>query len=170
MRTRDIPALLYVIAAVIFIFLPVVILVQFSFQDGLAPVPPFKGFSLRWYDRMFADRKLMEALGNSVIVGGLSSLAATALGFLAAFKLARRPGRAAPQIRFLLMAPITVSYIIIALGLLIVFNGLGIGKSLFAVGIGHVVINLPLCFAVIYSQMGEHQANVERAALDLGAS
>jgi hypothetical protein len=61
-------------------------------------------------------------------------------------------------------------YIIIALGLLIVFNGLGIGKSLFAVGLGHVVINLPLCFAVIYSQMGEHQANVERAALDLGAS
>ena len=39
-----------------------------------------------------------------------------------------------------------------------------------AAGIGHVVINLPLCFAIIYSQMGEHQANIERAARDLGAS
>ena len=42
-------------------------------------------------------------------------------------------------------------------------------KSLLTIGIGHVVINLPLCFAIIYSQMGEHQANVERAARDLGA-
>src|SRR3546814_140118 len=68
------------------------------------------------------------------------------------------------------MAPIAVSYLIIAMGLLIVFNWLAVPKSLVAVGIGHVVINLPLAFAIIYSQMGEHQANIERAALDLGAS
>ena len=148
-----------------------VVLVQFSFQDGLVPVPPFKGFSLRWYDKMFADRKLMEALGNSV--AGRRAVVAWRRRRSASSppsELARRPAARAPQMQFLLMAPITVSYIIIALGLLIVFNGLGIGKSLFAVGVGHVVINLPLCFAVIYSQMGEHQANVERAALDLGAS
>ncbi len=42
-------------------------------------------------------------------------------------------------------------------------------KSLTAAAIGHVVINLPLCFAVIYSQMGDHQVNIERAARDLGA-
>ncbi|MGH6960016.1 MAG: ABC transporter permease, partial [Dongiaceae bacterium] len=67
-------------------------------------------------------------------------------------------------------APIMVSYLIIGLGLLITFHSLGIGKSLLAVGIGHVVINLPLCFAIVYSQLGEHQANIERAAHDLGAS
>ena len=52
--------------AIVFIFLPVVMLVQYSFQDGLVPVPPFRGFSLRWYEKMLANRKLMEALGNSV--------------------------------------------------------------------------------------------------------
>jgi spermidine/putrescine transport system permease protein len=62
-----------------------------------------------------------------------------------------------------------VSYLIIGMGLLILFNWLGLPKSLFAAGIGHVVINLPLCFAIIYSQMGAHQANIERAARDLGA-
>ncbi len=55
------------------------------------------------------------------------------------------------------------------MGLLILFNAAGIPKSLLAAGIGHVVINLPLCFAIIYSQMGEHQVNIERAARDLGA-
>ena len=46
---------------------------------------------------------------------------------------------------------------------------LGIPKSLLTVGIGHVVINLPLCFAIIYSQMGAHQIKLERVARDLGA-
>jgi spermidine/putrescine transport system permease protein len=48
-------------------------------------------------------------------------------------------------------------------------NTLGIGRSLWTVGIGHVVINLPLAFAIIYASMGAHQANIERAARDLGA-
>ena len=63
-----------------------------------------------------------------------------------------------------------MSYLIIAMGLLITFNNLGIPKSLLTIGIGHVVINLPLCFAIIYSQMGAQQANFERAARDLGAA
>lgn len=167
---RDVPAMLYVALAFAFVFLPVVVLVQYSFQDGVVPVPPFRGFSLRWYEAVFADRKLMAAMGNSVVVAVLSSLVATALGFLAAWGLARRRPRFAPAIQFLLMAPIAVSYLIIGMGLLIVFNWLAVPKSLLAVGIGHVVINLPLAFAIVYSQMGEHQANVERAALDLGAS
>ncbi|MGE3831456.1 MAG: ABC transporter permease, partial [Parvibaculaceae bacterium] len=50
-----------------------------------------------------------------------------------------------------------------------VFNAIGLPKSLLAAGIGHVVIIMPLCFAIIYSQMGDHQANIERAARDLGA-
>ncbi|MGO4840319.1 ABC transporter permease, partial [Rhizobiaceae sp. 2RAB30] len=49
------------------------------------------------------------------------------------------------------------------------FNRIGLPKSLLAAGIGHVVVNLPLCFAIIYSQMGDHQVNIERAARDLGA-
>jgi spermidine/putrescine transport system permease protein len=62
-----------------------------------------------------------------------------------------------------------VSYLIIGMGLLIIFNAISMPKSLLAAGIGHVVINMPLCFAIIYSQMGDHQANIERAARDLGA-
>ena len=56
------------------------------------------------------------------------------------------------------------------MGLLITFKTMAIPKSLSAVIIGHVVINLPLAFAIIYSQMGEQHANLERAARDLGAA
>ncbi|WP_097141883.1 ABC transporter permease [Rhizobium subbaraonis] len=153
-----------------FIFLPVAVLVLFSFQDGRLPVPPFNGVSLQWYEAVFADRKLMAALANSFLVATTSSIVACALGFLAAYALARYRLPGSAWQRGLLIAPMTVSYLIIALGLLAVLNTLGIPLSLWTVGIGHVVINLPLCFAIIYASMGDHHINIERAARDLGAS
>ncbi|MEQ8654647.1 MAG: ABC transporter permease [Kiloniellales bacterium] len=160
----------YLAAAYIFIFLPVVVLLVFSFQDGRLPVPPFKGATFRWYGEIFGDQRLMGALVNSLLVALLSSAVSVVLGFLAAFGLARYwlPGTA--LMRGLLTAPLTVSYLIIGLGLLTLFNEIGVPRSLLTVGIGHVVINLPLCFAIIYASMGEHQRSAEKAAMDLGAS
>ena len=160
----------YLVLVYAFIFLPVAVLVLFSFQDGRLPVPPFNGFSLQWYEAVFADRKLMAALGNSMVVALVSSTISVLLGFLAAYALARYklPGSALQ--RGLLIAPMTVSYLIIALGLLSLMNALHIPLSLMTVGIGHVVINLPLCFAIIYASMGDHHINIERAARDLGAN
>jgi spermidine/putrescine transport system permease protein len=152
-----------------FIFAPVIVLVVFSFQDGRLPIPPFEGPSLRWYGEVFADRRLMAALGNSLAVAAVSSALACALGFLAAWGLARHRLPGSVLARGLLIAPMTVSYLIIGLGLLTMLNTLGIGRSLWTVGIGHVVINLPLAFAIIYASMGAHQSNIERAARDLGA-
>jgi spermidine/putrescine transport system permease protein len=159
----------FVATMLAFIYLPVVILVLFSFQSGDLPVPPLDGPSLRWYERALANDRLTNSLWNSLLVGGLSSAAATLLGFLSAYGMFRHKPPAAPAIRLLLIAPLTVSYLIIGVGLLIVFNAVGVGRSLFAVGIGHVVINLPLCYAIIYSQFGEHLSNIDNAAHDLGA-
>ena len=167
---RQVPSGCYLALAFLFIYLPVVVLVLFSFQDGLLPVPPFQGPSLQWYERMLDNRRLMEALLNSIVVATLSSVVATLLGFFAAHTLARKNMRFSGAARYFLMAPITVSYLIIGMGLLVTFNLLGVSRSLFVVGIGHVIITLPLCFAIIYSQMGDHQKNIERAARDLGAT
>ncbi len=159
----------YLAAAYAFVFLPVAVLVAFSLQDGRLPVPPFKGVTLDWYAKVLSDEDLVAALLNSLLVAVVSSLVALLLGFLAAHALARvrLPGQAA--MRAVLIAPMTVSYLIIALGLLNLFNLTGLRLSLWTAGIGHVVINLPLCFAITYAAMGDHQKNAERAARDLGA-
>lgn len=167
--TRVLPWL-YLCLAFGFIYLPVGALVLFSFQDGSLPVPPFNGPSLKWYGAVLADRGLMAAMLNSLVVAVGSSAVACALGFLAAYGLARHALPASGLLRAALIAPMTVSYLIVGLGLLIVFGRLGIGLSLWSAGIGHVVINLPLCFALIYAAMGGQQVNAERAARDLGAS
>lgn len=168
-RWIDGVAALYALAVYVFIFTPVAVLVLFSFQATRFPVPPFTGPSLRWYEAVLTDRRLTEALLNSLVVATLSSLMAVLIGFLAAHALARHRVIGAPLWRGLFVAPLSVSFLIIGMGLLILFNQLGAAKSLIAVGIGHVVINMPLCFAIIYSQIGDHQANIERAARDLGA-
>jgi len=160
---------LYALAVYGFIFLPVVVLMLFSLQSTSFPIPPFTGPSLRWYEAVLADARLTSALGNSVLVALVSSLIAAVLGFLGAWGFARFTLPKAALLRGLITLPLTVSYLIIGMGLLVLFNAIGVAKTLFAAGIGHVVINLPLCFAIIYSQMGDHQINIERAARDLGA-
>lgn len=160
----------YLVAIFAFIFLPVVVLVLFSFQAGRLPVPPFDGPSLKWYAEVLGDRDLMAALRNSFFVALISSMIALILGFLAAQGLARVHLPGSVVMRGLLIAPMTVSYLIIALGLLSLFNTIGVRPSLWATGIGHVVINLPLCFAILFAAMGDHQKTAERAARDLGAS
>ncbi|WP_019955493.1 ABC transporter permease [Yoonia vestfoldensis] len=160
----------YLAAAFVFIYLPVGTLVLFSFQDGRLPVPPFNGPSLRWYGDVLGDARLMAALVNSVGVAFVSSTIAVTLGFLAAYGLARHHLPGSALVRGLLIAPLTVSYLIVGLGLLIVLTQTGFGLSLVTAGIGHVVINLPLAFAIIYAAMGAQQQNAERAARDLGAT
>jgi len=160
----------YALAIYVFIFLPVVVLVLFSLQSTSFPIPPFTGPSLRWYEAVLADRRLVSALFNSVTVALLSSALAVTLGFLAAWGFARHHLPRSGLLRGLITLPLTVSYLIIGMGLLIMFNWAGVPKSLLTAGIGHVVINLPLCFAIIYSQMGDHQVSLERAARDLGAT
>lgn len=160
---------LYASALYVFIFLPVGVLVLFSFQDGTLPVPPLHGLTLRWYGEIFADAKLMSALAHSLVVALASSAVACVLGFLAAYAFARYTLPASALQRALIVAPMTVSTLIIGLGLLSLFSRFNVTLSLWTVGIGHVVINLPLCFAIIYASMGGHQVNIERAARDLGA-
>ena len=162
-------ALAYLAAAYAFVLLPVAVLVLFSFQGSSLPVPPFDGPSLRWYGAVLADRHLTDALLNSAAVALGSSAVACALGFLAAHGLARHVLPGAALLRGVLIAPITVSYLVIGLGLLIVVQRLGIAPSLWTAAAGHVVINLPLAFAILYASMGAQQQAAERAARDLGA-
>ena len=153
-----------------FIYLPIVVLILFSFHDGNLPVPPFSGPTLHWYETVLNDAQLMAGLRNSLLVGVGSSLLSVLLGFLAAYGLSRYSLPGAGAIRGVIVLPMMVSYLIVGMGLLIFFSELNIGASLWAVALGHVVLNMPLCFSICMAQLGEHQRKLELAARDLGAS
>lgn len=156
-------------AMIVFIYLPVVTLVAFSLHDGRVPVPPFQGPTLEWYGRILGNAKVLQATGISLLVAVISAGLSVALATLAAWGLARHRLPAKPLIEALILAPLAVSTLVIGLGLSVTWSDL-IAKSPLFVIIGHVALNLPLAFAVIYVQLDAAQARLEAAARDLGAS
>ncbi|MQT13563.1 ABC transporter permease [Segnochrobactrum spirostomi] len=169
-RAGNVVAFGYLTLGYVFIFLPVAVLILFSFQDGALPVPPFKGPTLVWYERLFANDRLMDGLFNSLIVGLGSSALSVMLGFLAAYGLARYEFRGRSALQAIILLPLAVSYLLVGMGLLVGLSAFGLGPSLPMVVVGHVVINMPLAFAICLGQLGEHQRKIEWAARDLGAS
>ena len=153
-----------------FIVLPVFVLLLFSFQAGDLPVPPIKGLSLRWYQAAFNDGRLVGGFLNSLLVSGLSSALSVLIGFLAAYGIARYEFPFKRAIQAVIILPLAVSYLLIGMGLLVSSSSLGFSPALWIVIIGHVVINMPLAFAICLAQFGEHQRRIEYAARDLGAS
>lgn len=152
-----------------FIYLPVATLILFAFQSSSVPVPPFDGPSLRWFNAILDDTRMMDALQNSLVVAFASAAVSTSFGALAAYAVNRYAGPRVRQLQGLFLAPLTISYVILAMGLLITFLRVGIPKSLAAVVIGHGVINLPVAYAMVSSQLKREFVSLERAARDLGA-
>jgi spermidine/putrescine transport system permease protein len=162
--------ILYMGACYAFIFLPVVVLVLFSFQSGDLPAPPFNGPSLRWYQAAFADGRLVSGFSNSLLVGACSAALSVLIGFLAAYGIARYDFPFKRWVQAIVILPLAVSYLLIGMGLLVSASSLGFGPALWIVMVGHVVVNMPLAFAICLAQLGEHQRRIEAAARDLGAS
>jgi spermidine/putrescine transport system permease protein len=160
----------YLTACYVFILLPVAVLILFSFQDGRLAVPPFKGPTLDWYVTAFNNPRMMDGLVNSLLVGIGSSAISVVLGFLAAYGISRHEFPARRLLQGVIILPLAVSYLLVGMGLLVTLSSLGLGPSLWIVVIGHVVINMPLAFAICLAQLGEHQRKIEWAARDLGAS
>jgi spermidine/putrescine transport system permease protein len=153
-----------------FIFLPVGVLVLFSFQDGTLPVPPFHGPTLNWYERAMNNDRLTDGLLHSFVVGTSSAALSVLIGFLGAYGLARHRFRGRRLAEAIILLPLAVSYLLVGMGLLVSMSWFGLSPSLPVVVIGHVVINMPLAFAICLAQLGEHQRKIEWAAYDLGAS
>src|SRR3989304_803317 len=81
--------LAYYVALLIFLQLPILLLIVFSFNDSVLLVFPLKGFTLEWYRQLLGASELINAAKNSLIVGFFSSAVATGLGTAAAIAIAR---------------------------------------------------------------------------------
>jgi len=152
------------------LYLPIALLIVFSFNNSTSLAFPLKGFTLHWYQQLSQSSELLVALRNSVLIAFGSALAATALGTMGAIAIVRYrlPGRGA----FLAVSamPLVIPYVILGVSLLILFNQAGIPPSAPAAGLGHVIISIPYAILIISSRLVGFPNNLEEAAMDLGAS
>jgi spermidine/putrescine transport system permease protein len=160
----------YFLLVTILLYLPIFLLIVFSFNDSTSLSFPWKGFTLRWYQSLAGADELLRALRNSIILGILSSLVATALGTMATIAVIkyRFPGRGL----FVAVAamPLVIPLVVLGVAMLILFSQVDLPLSLWTVGLGHVVINIPLVVLIVGARLVGMERNLEEAAMDLGAT
>jgi spermidine/putrescine transport system permease protein len=149
---------------------PILLLIVFSFNDSVLLVFPLKGFTLEWYRQLLGATELLNAAKNSLIIGLISSSLATVLGTMAAIAIARYkfPGR--ELFLNLSTLPLVIPYVVLAVALLILFQSLGIGLSIWTIMVGHTIVNVPYVMLIVAARLSGFANNLEEAAMDLGAT
>jgi spermidine/putrescine transport system permease protein len=160
----------YAVLALLFLFLPVIMLVVLSFNKNTTGVFPLKGFTLAWYQQAVQNKIIWPALKNSVIIAVGTAIISALLGTPAAFGLTRYSFRFKNLIRSVTTIPMSLPTLLIGIALLSFFALLHISRSLVTVIIGHVVYCVPYMVLVVSARLQEFDFTVEEAAYDLGAT
>lgn len=154
----------------IFLMLPIVTLIVFSFEDARFPSLPWAGWTLRWYQELLTDGRLMQSLQRSLIVSPLAAAAATAIGFFAAYALNRFEFPGKNLLSTLFIVPILVPPLILGVAFLGLLSRLNLQGQLLSVFLTHVVILLPTAIALIGLRLAQMPKEIEEAAWNLGAN
>ncbi len=162
------PLKIYAAIFLAFLYIPVLFLPLFSFNESIYVTFPLKGFTTKWYVQLFDSEPMWAALLNSFKVGITTSVISTAIGIFAAKAFTRYhlPGRT-PLVSFI-MLPLVVPGIIFGVALLILMSRLGVPLSLYTVTIGHMIICLPFAIATLIPRFEGFDKAVEEASADLG--
>lgn len=172
----------YGLLGYLFLYLPIIILVIFSFNDSRSTAI-WDGFSLQWYAQMIADDQIILALWNSLFVAIVSTLVSTVLGTLAAMAMERYRFGGQLIMDAVLYLPIIIPDIAMAIMLLLFFNLSGIGFEPwifrifglrlavpYSVIIGHVAFNISFVAVVVRARLANMDRTLEEAANDLYAN
>jgi len=158
-------------ALIVFLYLPIVFMIVFSFDESATPGLPITGFTLRWYEAMLDNRVLLRALSNSITVAVIVSILATIIGTMAAFVLVRGRIRFPNATRIAFTLPIMVPGVLIGVSLLIYFaRVMDLPLSLGTVIAGQLVVTVPFVVLIVASRLQSFDRFLEWAAADLGAS
>jgi spermidine/putrescine transport system permease protein len=173
-----------------FLFLPIIVVVVFSFNGTTRYVTDWQGFSLVWYQRALADQTVQNALRNSLIIAFLNAILATAFGTMAALALQRVPRRLRIVFDALTFVSIIIPEIVIALATLVLFSvftgwvnpwlaffagsdvvrppklALGVWSTVAA----HVLFNLSLVLLIVRARLSGMDRTLVDASYDLYAT
>jgi spermidine/putrescine transport system permease protein len=153
-----------------FVYLPIVVLVVYSFnRDGVGGFPP-RHITLDWYRQLFADSAIWDSVLNSLLVAAGAVALSLTLGLLAALALDRAtfPGKA--LFRRLVLLPLVLPGIITGLSMLMFAVFAGFHRSLTLVFLGHGTALISVATTEIFAGVQKMDRRQEEASLDLGAT
>jgi spermidine/putrescine transport system permease protein len=171
-RRLDLPTLLVGAAAAFvlaFIYLPMVVVVVYSFNPDAVNVFPMRGFSLRWYRMLLDDEQLVSALRISVLVALGGTSIGLLLGVPGAIALARHDFPGKRILERVVLLPLTLPGIVTGVAMLSFFPLIGVPVSLLAVLIGHGTFLIAITLTQVYARLRRLDPSLEEASADLGA-
>ncbi len=164
----------WLVAGFVFLYLPIVALVIYSFNASLMPVV-WGGFSLRWYGELAHDQELLQGLWLSLRIAFYSASGSVVLGTLAAFTLVKyRRFLGRTVFTGMVNAPLVMPEVIIGLSLLLMLvmmqRWLGFPeRGLLTIWMGHLLLGLSYATVVVQARLQDLNPELEEAATDLGA-
>lgn len=151
------------------IYLPIVLVVVYSFNENRISTM-WSGFSLRWYETLFRDRAMFEALVNSIVLGLSSSLAAAVIGTLGAVGFTKIQARTKNVVEYISMLPMMTPEIILGMVFLAFFSQLNLPFGMLTLLISHTVFCVPYILMEVKARLVGMDKSLEEAAMDLGAT
>ena len=147
-------------------YLPIAVVIVFSFNESKLPVK-FTGFSLKWYQELFHDRAMLEALVNSLILGVLSCLVSAVIGTLGAVGLSRIHWKSKDALEYISILPLMIPEIILGMVLMAFFYMLNLPFGMLTLLIGHTVFCVPYILMEVKARLAGMDPALEEAARDL---
>ena len=162
-------SLIYACLIYLFLYLPMIVIVLFSFNSGKSSAQ-FQGFTLEGYKAMFENEQLLEAFANTAIVAVASTVLSTIIGTIAAVGMYRYTFKGKGLIDSFLYIPVVIPEVVMAISLVMLFNMFDITLGMLTVILAHVTFCLPFVIITVRSRMAGFDKHVEEAAMDLGAN
>ena len=160
---------LYTWAFFVVLFLPILLVVLFSFNSARS-LQRFTGFSLDWYQRFLDNESLTSSLRASIEIATVTMVVGTILGTLLAFGLVRARTRWAGGANVLMLIPLVTPEIVAGVSALLLFTQLGWRLSLGTIMLAHITFSISYVTVVVRARLAALHPEVEQAAMDLGAS
>lgn len=153
-----------------FLLLPVVFIVLLSFGSSrwLAFPPP--GWTLKWYEELFAEPAWLEAALTSARIATMATILAVVIGLMASFALVRGRFRGRDAMRGLLLTPMVLPVVVFAIAIYAFFLRIGLGGTTAGFVIAHTVLALPFAIIPISAALEGFDKSIEDAAIVCGAS
>jgi spermidine/putrescine transport system permease protein len=159
----------YFVVLAIFLYAPLAVMIIFAFDDSFIQTLPWSGFTTKWFHNAFSNTELIDALKRSAWIGVGAAIGATILGLITAVGMTAHKLRLRGALTALLLLPLVVPYIVLAVGLLILLDWLGLERALWAVLLGHIAVAVPYCLLIILPRLRTLDQAIVDAARDLGA-
>lgn len=155
---------------VIFLLGPLVVVVAGSFTEAPHVTFPPEGFTLAWYGRLLDRPDFLASFVDSLVIAAVATVAATALGTLAAIGLDRRGGAGAEALRAFAMSPLVLPTVITGVALFQFFRVIELDASLAALVVGHTLITVPYVVRTVGAALVSLDPALGEAAASLGAA